>query len=61
MAAEMLKKNPELKREFEAKKAADEDFRKSSWDQLYYLYTKSPYYEPSHNFLPLFYLYNDRE
>lgn len=61
MAADLLKKNPELKREFEAKKAADEDFSKSSWDQLYFIYTKSPYYEPSHNFLPLFYLYNDRE
>lgn len=57
MAAEMLKKNPELKREFDAKKAEDEDFRQSSWDQLYFLYTRSPWYEPTHNFLPVYYLY----
>lgn len=57
MAAEMLKKNPELKREFDAKKAEDEDFRQSSWDQLYFLYTHSPWYEPTHNFLPVYYLY----
>lgn len=52
-ASEMLKNDKALKDEFEAKKNSDPEFAQSTWDQLYYLYMKSPLYEPSHNFLPV--------
>lgn len=55
MAVEILKKDEALRQELTQKQEEDEDFRNSSWDQLYFIYTRSPYYEPSHNFLPIFY------
>ena len=53
-ALEILQSNASLKSEFEKKKMQDEDFRNSSWKQLYFIYQRSPYYEPSHNVLPVF-------
>ncbi len=52
-AALLLKNNQSLKTEFEEKKNEDEDFRNSAWNQLYFIYQRSPYYEPSHNVLPI--------
>jgi len=40
---EILNSNSELKKEFEAKKAADEKFRNSEWEQLYFIYSNSDY------------------
>lgn len=53
VAAEMLKNDAHLKKEFEIRKQNDPEFAKSSRAQLYFLYTKSPYYEPTHNLLPI--------
>lgn len=55
-AAQMLKENKELKKEFEAKKKADKEFAESEFLQLYFLYKKSAFYEPSHNILPYYFM-----
>ena len=53
-AIEILKNNPLLKADFEEKKKTDAEFAKSSWSQLYYIYARSEYFEPSFNLLPVF-------
>ncbi|MDG1332574.1 MAG: M14 family zinc carboxypeptidase [Crocinitomicaceae bacterium] len=53
-AVELLAADPELKKSFEAKKAADKDFRENAYAQLYFIYQHSEFYEPTHNLLPLF-------
>lgn len=53
VAAKMLEEDEHLRKEFEIKKQTDPVFNESAWAQLYFLYTKSEYYEPSHNLLPV--------
>ena len=53
VAAKMLAENAHLKKEFEIKKQSDPEFAKSAWQQLYFLYQRSDYYEPTHNLLPM--------
>jgi len=53
-AKDILKSNPGLKTRLEKRKSEDEDFAKSSWEQLYFIYQNSEFYEPTHNFLPVF-------
>ena len=53
-AIEILESNPHLKADFEEKKQMDAEFAKSSWSQLYYIYSKSKYFEPSYNLLPIY-------
>ncbi|MCH2224794.1 MAG: hypothetical protein MK066_08505 [Crocinitomicaceae bacterium] len=57
IAKDLLDENPQLKAELEKKKLEDVEFAKSQWDQLYFIYKKSAYYEPTHNILPVFRLY----
>ncbi len=52
-AIEILKDKPWLKEELERRKQSDEDFSKSTWNQLYFIYQNSDYYEPSHNVIPI--------
>jgi len=52
--AEILKANPELKATFETKKATDSNFRNSEWEQLYFIYSNSPYFEQTFMRLPVF-------
>jgi hypothetical protein len=52
-AIEILEKNPALKQSFEQKKAADPAFAKDGFQQLYFIFTRSPYYELSHNRYPV--------
>ena len=52
-AAEMLKNDPKLRTDFEYKQANDSTFASSSFEQLYYLYKKSPNYERSNNIYPI--------
>jgi hypothetical protein len=52
-AVKMLEENKELKQEFESKIATDSVFTKSQWQQLYFLYKKSPHYEQSHQKYPV--------
>ena len=53
-AKEILEANTELKAQLEEKKKNDKEFRESVWDQLFFIYQNSEYYEPTHNFLPVF-------
>jgi len=50
VAAKMLEEDKELLLDFEKK---DEEFAKSSWAQLYFIYKRSPHYEPTHNLYPV--------
>jgi len=52
-AAELLKKNPELKAKLEAKRALDADFAKNGPAQLDFVYKNSDYYEKTHNRYPV--------
>lgn len=55
-AAEMLKQDKELRKEFEDMKKANKEFAESESQQLYFLYKRSKFYEPSHNILPYFFV-----
>jgi len=52
-AIEILDKKPELKIAYN-KKQKEEGFVDSRWNQLYFIYKNSPYYEPTHLILPVF-------
>ena len=51
---EILQNNPELKKAYETKRLNDTDFANSEWQQLYFLYQNSVYFEPSYMMLPVF-------
>lgn len=50
----ILDSNPTLKAVFEKKKMENEAFRNSEWDQLYFIYKNSPYFEKSFMILPIY-------
>ena len=53
-AAEMLKRDSELRKKLEARKKADPAFAKDGRAQLDFIYRNSPYYEPEHMRYPVF-------
>lgn len=54
IAVELLTKDDELRKDYQAKfKSKDKSTR---WEQLYFIYKNSPYYEPSHNILPIYFI-----
>ncbi len=53
MAEKFLNENPEIKKEFEAKKAENLEFAKNWYAQLDWIHKKSPYYEKSHLRYPI--------
>lgn len=53
VAAEILKKDPALKTELEAAKAADETLAENAWAQLYFIYQRSPYFEAGYMLYPV--------
>jgi len=53
-AEKFLQKYPKVKLEFLNLKKEDKSFREDARAQLYWIYQKSPYYEPSHMRLPVF-------
>ncbi|WP_206080423.1 M14 family metallopeptidase [Mangrovimonas sp. CR14] len=53
-ASEMLKQNPDLKREFENKKYTDGNFAKNWYAQLEWLFQKSDNYEAAHMNYPIY-------
>ncbi len=57
IAADLLKENPDLKKELEEKRKYDVDFAKSQWAQLYFIYQRSPYFEPNFRVLPVYFVY----
>jgi hypothetical protein len=55
-ASEMLEQNEILKAEYDKKLVSDPKFESGDY-RLYWLYNKSPFYEPNHNTLPLLRIY----
>lgn len=53
IAADLLKKDVVVKAALEAKRAADPEFAKDAWAQLYFVYRHSPYFEPSFRKYPV--------
>jgi hypothetical protein len=54
IAADLLKKDPELKKQLEEKKKADAEFAKSAQAQLDFVYRHSPYMEPGYMRYPVY-------
>jgi hypothetical protein len=48
VAADLVRKNPELKQQLETEKAKNPDFAKSAAAQLNFVYKNSPYFEPTY-------------
>lgn len=53
IAEEMLKKDSELKKEFEKKLAEDESFRNNPYERLNFFYKRSPYWDEQLNVYPI--------
>jgi len=53
-ALEMLKNDPKLREDFEAKRIADENFVQNWYAQLSWLFKQSKYYEPAHMQYPIY-------
>lgn len=53
IAANFLKENPSVKAELEAKRLAEPEFAKSQWAQLFWVYKRTPYFEPTVNLYPV--------
>jgi len=53
MAREMLRSDPELKKEFEAKIASDSTFARSPYQRLYFFYRRSPYWDRQKDLYPV--------
>jgi hypothetical protein len=56
--AQILEENPVLKGKYEERKTLDVQFAKSEWDQLFFIYQNSPYFEQSFMRLPVYLLFN---
>ncbi len=57
LAVEILNQSSELRSLFEEKKKTDSKFRESQWEQLYFIYQNSVYFEESFMRLPVFKVY----
>jgi hypothetical protein len=57
LATEILSNNLELKTQFEEKKIVEETFRNSQWEQLYFIYKNSKYFEADFMCLPVYKIY----
>ena len=53
IAADILSKDPALKAALEARRLADPAFASDAWAQLYFVYQRSPYFEPSFRKYPV--------
>ncbi|MGV3630223.1 MAG: hypothetical protein ACO1O6_03415 [Bacteroidota bacterium] len=58
LAAEILDQSAEMRSLFDAKKERDPQFAGSQWEQLYWIYQNSKYFEPSFMRLPVFRIEN---
>jgi hypothetical protein len=50
----ILENNPTLKVQFDKLKNETEQFRNSEWEQLYFIYKNSEYFEKSFMILPVY-------
>lgn len=55
--ARILEENPILKSKYEERKALDVQFAKSEWDQLFFIYQNSSYFEQTFMRLPIYLIY----
>ena len=55
--ARILEENPILKSKYEERKALDVQFAKSEWEQLFFIYQNSPYFEQTFMRLPIYLIY----
>lgn len=53
IAADLLSKDPALKSALEDERAKDPAFTKDAWAQLYFVYQRSPYFEPGYMRYPV--------
>jgi hypothetical protein len=53
LAADWLKKNPEVRKALDAKRAADPAFAMDAFAQLYFVYKRSPWFEPGYRKYPV--------
>jgi len=53
-AEELLRKDPELKKEFQAKRKEDPSFAKNAYQQLRFIYERSPWSEPTYKRYPVY-------
>lgn len=53
IAAGLLAKDPALRAALDECRAADPAFAASAWQQLYWVYQRSPYFEPGHRSYPV--------
>lgn len=53
LAADLLKKDPALQAELEAERQRDPEFAKDAWAQLYFVYQRSPWFEPGYKRYPV--------
>ncbi|HRT53744.1 MAG TPA: hypothetical protein P5291_06655, partial [Flavobacteriales bacterium] len=53
IAAELLAKDPELRKELNDRRSTDPAFAADAWQQLYWVYQRSPHYEPGHRLYPV--------
>ena len=53
LAKELLKNDQYIRNAFERKKKEDPELAKDHWEQLYFIYKLSPYYENTHNRYPV--------
>ena len=53
-AAELLEKDAALREAFHAKRAEDTAFAADGWAQLYFIYQRSPYFEPGYKLYPVY-------
>jgi len=54
LAAETLKKDPALKAELDEKRKNDPEFARNAEAQLYFVYKRSPYFEPEYMRYPVY-------
>ena len=53
LAAQFLKDHPDVRKELDAKRAAEPEFANNASAQLDWVYRKSPWYEPTHRMYPV--------
>ncbi len=53
IATGLLERDPALRGALEQRKATDPAFAADAWQQLYWVYQRSPYYEPTHKRYPV--------
>lgn len=57
IAEALLIENPDWRKELDAKKVTDTEFANNQWAQLYFIYSKSHFFEPTYRIIPVYLVY----